>query len=378
MCLYPKKIANKRYQANEKNQGIIPDPPIIGYNDLGIPMYDQRVLQVEVPCGQCMECRQSKAREWTVRLSEELKSCNYPYFITLTYSPEELQKLLKKTDLKESNAVAGYALRHALERYRKDYKKSIKHWFITELGHEGTERIHMHGILFADHKLEFEEIERKGNGIMANWKYWKYGIIFVGDYVNQATIMYIAKYITKLDTDHKGFVGEILCSPGIGKEYIERENNMFPGRHQYKPKNTVDWYTLNNGSRVKMPKYYINKFLNEDERQEKWREFMDTEKTTIDGVTYLKSSKKLMSNITEVAREKNTFLEYGDNSKEWRKKDYNITRRMLQQIEREKSYEYMRQKVEEKLKKQRIYEQNELQHSGYETLSEEAKMLKNT
>ena len=35
-----------------------------------------------------------------------------------------------------------------LERIRKKTGKSIKHWFITELGHEKTERLHLHGIVW--------------------------------------------------------------------------------------------------------------------------------------------------------------------------------------------------------------------------------------
>ena len=40
------------------------------------------------------------------------------------------------------------AIRLCLERIRKHTGKSVKHWFITELGHNGTERIHLHGIVW--------------------------------------------------------------------------------------------------------------------------------------------------------------------------------------------------------------------------------------
>ena len=46
------------------------------------------------------------------------------------------------------NAIAKLALRRCLERIRKQTGKSIKHWFITELGHEKTERLHLHGIVW--------------------------------------------------------------------------------------------------------------------------------------------------------------------------------------------------------------------------------------
>lgn len=336
MCLYPKKIKNKKYTATIKNNGNIPEPPIIGYNKLGVAMYDQRVLNIEVPCGQCIECRQTKAREWQVRLTEEIKVHKYNYFITLTFAPKELEKLCKKTRLKECNAVAGYAVRHMLERYRKDNKKSIKHWLITELGHEGTERIHLHGLLFTDEELIFSNMD---NNQLRTWKYWKYGQIYVGEYVNNRTINYISKYITKIDTDHKGFIGQILASPGIGKNFIDRINNYHITTYNYRPKNTNDFYRLSNGSKIKLPTYYKNKLYNEEQREEKWRDFLDKERISILGNDHNKITCTTIPTIKEEAQKYNKFLGYGDNTKEWRKKDYNITKRMLEQIERNKRLE---------------------------------------
>ena len=61
MCLYPRIIKNKKYVANKKNKGIIPQ------------VKDKRVLYVPVSCGKCMECRRAKAREYSVRLQEEIR-----------------------------------------------------------------------------------------------------------------------------------------------------------------------------------------------------------------------------------------------------------------------------------------------------------------
>ena len=344
MCLYPRKIANRKYVANDKNRGIIPDPPVIGHNDLGLPIYDERVLQIEVPCGQCIECRTTKAREWQVRLAEEIKEHKYNYFITLTFAPKELEELCKKTRLKECNAVAGYAVRHMLEKWRKTHKKSIKHWLITELGHEGTERIHLHGLLFSDEQLEFSEMD---DNKLRTWNYWKYGHIYVGDYVNQQTINYISKYITKIDTDHKGFVGQILASPGIGKSFIDHLQEINSKEYEYRPKHATDFYRLENGCKVKLPKYYKNKLYNEEQREEIWRGFMDQHKIAILGIEH--DIREGMSNLTRIkdnARDKNKNMEYGDNSGEWRKKDYNITQRMLQQVERDKQRNYLEEMQE--------------------------------
>ena len=50
-------------------------------------------------------------------------------------------------NITDNNEIATKAIRLCLERIRKQTGKSIKHWFITELGHEKTERLHLHGIV---------------------------------------------------------------------------------------------------------------------------------------------------------------------------------------------------------------------------------------
>ena len=147
MCLYPTLIKNRKYIANKKNGGVIP------------PIPDERVKWVAIGCQQCIECRKQKAREWQIRLQEDLKHNVNAKFITLTFSNESILKLKEQIDKKISvdddgvltetplegyeldNEIATQAVRYFLERWRKKYKKSLRHWLITELGHEGTENI---------------------------------------------------------------------------------------------------------------------------------------------------------------------------------------------------------------------------------------------
>lgn len=339
MCLYPKKIRNRKYTATKKNGGNIPEPPIIGRGNT--PIYDQRVLEIEVPCGQCIECRNTKAREWQVRLAEEIKIHKYNYFITLTFAPQKLDNLLKKTGKPECNYVAGYAVRHMLERYRKDNKTSLKHWLITELGHENTERIHMHGLIFTDQELQFGSVDDNN---LRTWKYWKYGYIYVGEYVNARTISYISKYITKIDTDHKGFIGQILASPGIGRSFIDKLE-ITGHDYRYRPGDSSDYYRLENGTKVKLPSYYKKKLYNEEDREKIWRDFMDRDSITILGQDHSTRTCETLTTIRDNARDYNLSMGYGDDSGEWRKKPYNVTKQMLQQVERNKRMQEMHDSV---------------------------------
>ena len=133
MCLYPRLIRNRKYASNKKNGGNIP------------AVSDIRVLQVPVGCGKCMECVKQKGREWQVRLLEEVRHNKDGKFVTMTFSDESIVKLAKDckglTGYNLDNAIATLATRRFPERCRKKYKKSIRHFLITELGHNGTRGI---------------------------------------------------------------------------------------------------------------------------------------------------------------------------------------------------------------------------------------------
>ena len=145
--------------------------------------------------------------------------------VTLTFNEYSLNQLTNEvmgTGLYhklEENEVCKIALRRFLERWRKRYKVSVRHWLITELGHTSTERIHLHGIIFTDKPSMIEHI-------------WSYGYVYLGDYVNEKTINYIIKYVTKIDKDHKGYKPKIFTSSGIGKSYLLKPDsklNKFNG-----------------------------------------------------------------------------------------------------------------------------------------------------
>lgn len=265
MCLYPRFIKNKRY---------------LGYNtkrpsrnaSTAIPCDDYRKLYVPIGCGMCYECRRQKAQQWRVRLAEELKVQKHAYFVTLTFSNESLTELMKDAETDNDNKIAAFAVRRFLERYRKKYKKSLRHWFITELGHENTERLHLHGIIFAEQEMTNEELA----------KFWKYGLTDIGEYCNLQTINYIIKYVTKVDTDHKGYMPLIMCSAGLGANYVE--TYAAKQTYKYRPKNTKEYYELTNGQRVALPIYYRNKLFTQRERDMMWTDRLDKGDIYVNGV----------------------------------------------------------------------------------------------
>ena len=202
----PKINKKPKIHSEQKNGGDIPAFPIRNGKE------DKRVELVPVGCGKCMECMKQKSREWTVRLMEELKENPKCYWITLTFSDESISKISTRIPTLEGyerdNEIATIGIRLFNERIRKATKKAVKHWFVTELGHEGTENIHLHGFIWTDN---IETVLSK----------WQYGYTWLGQYVNEKTINYNIKYMTKIDEDHPEFIGKVLCSRGIGAGYTK-------------------------------------------------------------------------------------------------------------------------------------------------------------
>lgn len=260
-------MKNKRYEVTKKNGGVIP------------PVSDRRTMYVPRECGECMECRNKKARDWQVRMMEDIKVNKNGKFVTLTFSDESLEKLgeglEEMTEWGRANEIATRAVRYFTERWRKKYDKTVRHWLITELGHNGTERIHLHGVVWTDES--FREVER----------IWKYGHLWPDkhnekkNYVSERTVNYIIKYITKQDLKHKGYRSKILSSKGIGRAYIDTYNatlNKFSEDGE-----TREYYITRNGKKIAMPIYWRNKIYSEAERDKLWIQKLDKQERWVGG-----------------------------------------------------------------------------------------------
>jgi hypothetical protein len=378
MCLYPELLRNPKYKANKKNGGVIP------------AVFDERTLYVPIGCNKCMECRKQKARDWKARLMEDIKEHKNGRFITLTFSNEAYRKIYneipqfqKRTKYKDGakiekeyhatgytldNEIATRALRLFLERWRKRYKKSLRHWLVTELGHNGTENIHMHGIVWQPKEwagtwLEFmEEVEAK-------WTYghvWKYKWEFNKkvNYVSEQTINYCVKYVMKQDEIHTAYNSIVLTSAGIGANYtstyktweeqhIHRDKKgkwtlrtytrkrLIPKKfgdyhnNKYKGKDTNETYRMRNGYKTSLPIYWRNKIYTEEEREKLWIHKLNEQKRYVNGAEIdISKDEKEYYEALETARRLNKKLGYGDNNKNWKRDKYEHERRRLMQLTR--------------------------------------------
>lgn len=295
MCLYPRHIENRKYKPTMKNGGKIPQIP------------DRRLLSAPVPCGNCIECRKKNYNNWRIRIIEELRTDKTALFVTLTINTESLRELATAAHSKHGeiygykldNAIATIAVRRFLNRIKMHTKKSVKHWLVTELGQEGTEHLHLHGFLWTENKDLVDK--------------WQYGFTWIGNYVTGRTASYVTKYILKTDHTHSEYKPIVLCSPGIGKSYLQSGRATL---QRYQKGNTREMYQAANGQKYALPQYYREKIYNEQQRELLWLEKLESEKQYVlgVGVSTRDGGNELLSALA-TARRKNIRLGYGTNRK---------------------------------------------------------------
>jgi len=328
MCIRPKKIRNRKYSMNKKNGGIVP------------PLLDIRQLYVDIPCKDCYVCRKKKAREWRMRITEDIKENKKGKVVLLTFSTEALQELAKEcgtlTGYELDNEICRIAVKRFRERWRKRYKKSIRHWLITELGSGTTEHVHMHGIIW-----ESEDYKLRGDFLDEVQELWKYGMIGRGkkdwatgkyiNYVDERTANYFTKYVNKVDEMHKEYKQIILTSAGIGKAYLESDRAK---DNRYRGENTNQSYNIRNGGVLPMPEYFRRKLYTDEEREKLTSSYLDKKIIYLDGTPYRQDIGDDNINLARRAmEEKNARLGFGDGRKNYKRKiEENSRRRKIHKM----------------------------------------------
>lgn len=316
MCLYPRLMPNPKYKRTKKNGGVIP------------PVRDKRVQIVPIGCGTCIECRKQYARNWQVRLQEDIKEHKNGVFVTLTFSTASLrkfnmdEKIAKLKGYEWDNAVCARAVRLFLERWRKRTGKSVRHWLVTELGHGTTEHVHIHGIIWTNEP---------------GWikKHWGYGYVWDGqevngkkvNYVTGRTVNYIVKYIAKMDEQHLNYKPIVLCSAGIGRHYVTSDRIQY---NKFNGSKTIEYYRTEQGHKIAIPIYYRNKIYTDEQRELLWIQKLDKGDRYICGEKITnRDGESTYYNVLNYHRERTEKLGYPKPEFIWKKKKYEEQRREL-------------------------------------------------
>lgn len=325
MCLYQRLIPNPRYKPNKKNGGVIP------------AIIDDRILTVPIPCGKCMVCMKKRAREWQVRLQQDIRDHSQAQFVTLTFSNQSYKNLYEtvQNNYKQQpedkwnvyyidNDIAKLAVRRFLERWRKKYGKSVRHWLVTELGHKNTEHIHLHGIIYTSNWQDIRNI-------------WGYGYVWDGynkngrreNYVSDRTINYMTKYVHKIDKQHQLYKSIILCTAGIGAGYTKTNQAKL---NRFNFEKTNETYRTESGHKIAIPKYWKTKIYSDRERELLWIDKLNLDHQYINGEKiYKHEGEKNYLTLLKYHQKRNTELGYGDYKTNYKRAIYEKETRILKQ-----------------------------------------------
>lgn len=152
----------------------------------------------QFPCGQCLNCKINRRRDWQSRLLLEAASHKYAAFATFTFEDRGIRTILRRSDVKW------------LMRQLRFHYPSLRHFTAAEYG-DKFGRAHYHCALFSDVPL-LESVIRSC---------WPFGSVDVGN-VEPSSLDYMLGYILK---DKKAIPWAVesrfpefrAFSPGMGK-----------------------------------------------------------------------------------------------------------------------------------------------------------------
>lgn len=193
---------------------------------------------LEVPCGQCIECRLRKSRDWAARIMCEVSLVPNNVFLTLTYSDEFLPH--------GRGALPSLDFSH-LQTFMKDLRRyceyhyghtGIRYYGAGEYG-DRSARPHFHLCLFNLPNELMNEMVYFSKSFNGDLYYtnpifsqiWSKGHCIAGDLTFQSAA-YVARYVVKKMTGESASVYDTLGieperalmsrRPGIGREFYER------------------------------------------------------------------------------------------------------------------------------------------------------------
>lgn len=228
---------------------------------------------VEIPCGQCQECRLNRAREWANRCLFEMEYHKQSLFITLTYDEEHLPKnevITPNGEIVHVGTLVKSDLSKFMKALRQEYgythDNKLRFFGCGEYGSK-THRPHYHVIVFgleldAMNDLEFRHTNFQGDRFYTSKmidKVWQKGLAVVSE-CTWESCCYTARYIMKkqLGKGAKEYYEEhgiepeftqMSRMPGIGKQYYLDHPEIFE-------KEFISISTAKGGRDIYPPKYF--------------------------------------------------------------------------------------------------------------------------
>lgn len=221
--------------------------------------FKSKRVRLTVPCGNCAACITNKRNEWASRLRIENRYAKSAYFVTLTYSDDNIEINPIPNCHGE---IIGYHgtlnkdhIQKFMKRLRKGNKSKIRYYLVGEYGEKGN-RPHYHMLIFG---LDYHG-DRLKKYILDKWNK---GTIDIGT-VTPASIKYVTNYMIQKHNFQNPFIEKpfALMSKGIGSEYLKRKCQI-DKHHNDLERN---YMMFEDGQKSKLPRYYRDKIYCENTR----------------------------------------------------------------------------------------------------------------
>lgn len=266
---------------------------------------------VEIPCGKCIGCRLKYSRDWADRCMLEAKKYDENYFVTLTYSEENVPMSdyfdEDTGELSHMNTLRKRDFQLFMKRLRKKYGDGIRFFSAGEYG-STTFRPHYHAILFNIHFDDLELMyERDGYRYYKSEslnKVWKNGFCIVST-CTWETCAYVARYVCKKrsDDDTDRYLDDFYQRYGLEKEFVLMSRR--PGiARDFFDSNKEDIYkydelfvSTSKGSQKRKPPRYFDKLF---------------EELYPDEFAFVKANRKNVAELHKNLKMKETSLSYTD------------------------------------------------------------------
>lgn len=270
-----------------KNYDVNPQEVYIYNTDSG----ECEPLFIEVPCGYCEDCRQSRIGKVANKVFLQSCTAGNPYFVTLTFSPKNEQKFRlwskpQKSDTnplqfskqrKELHAQRVDIIQKFLKRLRKrlsyyGYKEKLTYCIVSERGKHG--HFHYHGLfwlpntpelqklywfLVKNKKGEYEEVCEPcfGRFVCDTWQHGYTKTYLDRDKDGKANAgKYLFKYMSKSDNWHE----RVELKSRIGNDKIEEYRQWFLDNPKSQELEVHNDFT-NQTKKIPLTSWVLDKFI---------------------------------------------------------------------------------------------------------------------
>lgn len=217
--------------------------------------------EIQVACGNCVNCRITRTSRWKLRLLYELSNWNDACFVTLTYNTDGLLSLLRAyKDKYPINSLYKPELQGFMKRLRKNLGgRRIKFYGVGEYGTRGK-RAHYHVIIFGVSPYLQSDRDAIAKSWLPRCDDWQFdrsrGKRSAIGSVTPDSVAYVAGYVQKklggdmAKSEYKGRQPPfMLCSKGLGLDFAE----------QHLDRLRKGWTYIGAGKKINLPRYYRDK-----------------------------------------------------------------------------------------------------------------------